>query len=64
MQKQIPTNTAVLVLIAVAVVVVVGLALMLFTSDPAGKGKRPATPIQRGNIQQLNPGQMGGGTSQ
>lgn len=62
--KNIPTGTAVTIIVAVLVVVIAALAWFYFGSDPAGKGKRPETPIQRGNMRQLAPSAMGGQQTQ
>lgn len=60
MAKNIPTSTAVAIVAVVLVVVIAVLAWFYIGSDPAGKGKRPEAPMQRGNIRQLNPSAAGG----
>ena len=62
--KNIPTGTAVGIIVAVLVVAIVALAWFYFGSDPAGKGKRPETTIQRGNMRQLAPSAVGGRQTQ
>lgn len=62
--KNVPAGTALTIIVVVLVVAIAALAWFYFGSDPAGKGKRPETPIQRGNIRQLAPSATGGQQTQ
>lgn len=62
--KRVPAGAAVTIIVVALLVAIAALAWFYFGSDPAGKGKRPETPVQRGNIRQLAPSAMGGQQAQ